>query len=81
LTNGLGYQCFFQSEVQIMMVIWIKCSTELKLHFTCFSLNVHSDVSVIYRHTASVAAGNHGIPVVVAGQFFGNASGMAPHSQ
>ncbi|WVZ26629.1 hypothetical protein V8G54_005173 [Vigna mungo] len=31
-------------------------------------------------HTASVAAGNHGIPVVVAGQFFGNASGMAPHS-
>ncbi|XP_017409283.1 subtilisin-like protease SBT2.2 isoform X2 [Vigna angularis] len=31
-------------------------------------------------HTASVAAGNHGIPVIVAGQFFGNASGMAPHS-
>ncbi|TKY60184.1 Subtilisin protease SBT2.5 [Spatholobus suberectus] len=31
-------------------------------------------------HTASVAAGNHGIPVVVAGQFFGNASGMAPRS-
>ncbi|ESW31604.1 hypothetical protein PHAVU_002G251800 [Phaseolus vulgaris] len=31
-------------------------------------------------HTASVAAGNHGIPVVVAGQVFGNASGMAPHS-
>ncbi|KAK7318709.1 hypothetical protein RJT34_03415 [Clitoria ternatea] len=31
-------------------------------------------------HTASVAAGNHGIPVVVAGHNFGNASGMAPHS-
>ncbi|XP_028233002.1 subtilisin-like protease SBT2.2 isoform X2 [Glycine soja] len=31
-------------------------------------------------HTASVAAGNHGIPVIVAGQVFGNASGMAPHS-
>ncbi|XP_041024834.1 subtilisin-like protease SBT2.2 [Juglans microcarpa x Juglans regia] len=31
-------------------------------------------------HTASVAAGNHGIPVVVAGHHFGNASGMAPHS-
>lgn len=31
-------------------------------------------------HTASVAAGNHGIPVVVAGHHFGNASGMAPHA-
>ncbi|GMY38179.1 subtilisin-like protease SBT2.2 [Fagus crenata] len=31
-------------------------------------------------HTASVAAGNHGIPVVVAGHHFGNASGMSPHS-
>ncbi|XP_022716491.1 subtilisin-like protease SBT2.2 isoform X1 [Durio zibethinus] len=31
-------------------------------------------------HTASVAAGNHGIPVVVAGHHFGNASGMAPRS-
>ncbi|KAI8535354.1 hypothetical protein RHMOL_Rhmol10G0167800 [Rhododendron molle] len=31
-------------------------------------------------HTASIAGGNHGIPVVVAGHHFGNASGMAPHS-
>ncbi|GJM93013.1 hypothetical protein PR202_ga09528 [Eleusine coracana subsp. coracana] len=31
-------------------------------------------------HTASIAAGNHGIPVVVAGHNFGNASGMAPHA-
>ncbi|PPS00632.1 hypothetical protein GOBAR_AA20044 [Gossypium barbadense] len=31
-------------------------------------------------HTASVAAGNHGIPVMVAGHYFGNASGMAPRS-
>ncbi|XVF75004.1 hypothetical protein PTKIN_Ptkin13bG0154500 [Pterospermum kingtungense] len=31
-------------------------------------------------HTASVAAGNHGIPVVVSGHNFGNASGMAPRS-
>lgn len=31
-------------------------------------------------HTASVASGNHGIPVVVAGHHFGNASGMAPRS-
>ncbi|KAK9750006.1 hypothetical protein RND81_02G165600 [Saponaria officinalis] len=31
-------------------------------------------------HTASIASGNHGIPVVVAGQLFGNASGMAPRS-
>ncbi|KAI9197999.1 hypothetical protein LWI28_008337 [Acer negundo] len=31
-------------------------------------------------HTASVAAGNHGIPVVVAGHNFGNASGMAPRA-
>ncbi|WCJ24412.1 Subtilase family protein [Euphorbia peplus] len=31
-------------------------------------------------HTASVAAGNHGIPVIVAGHHFGNASGMAPRS-
>ncbi|KDP34877.1 hypothetical protein JCGZ_09165 [Jatropha curcas] len=31
-------------------------------------------------HTASVAAGNHGIPVIVAGHHFGNASGMAPRA-
>lgn len=31
-------------------------------------------------HTASVAAGNHGVHVVVAGHQFGNASGMAPHA-
>ncbi|GLT76053.1 hypothetical protein SLA2020_477340 [Shorea laevis] len=31
-------------------------------------------------HTASVASGNHGVPVVVAGHCFGNASGMAPRS-
>ncbi|VFQ83349.1 unnamed protein product [Cuscuta campestris] len=31
-------------------------------------------------HTASIAAGNHGIHVVVAGQQFGNASGMAPRA-
>ncbi|XP_058102356.1 subtilisin-like protease SBT2.3 [Magnolia sinica] len=31
-------------------------------------------------HTASVAAGNHGIPVIVAGHRFGNASGMAPRA-
>ncbi|KAJ0016438.1 hypothetical protein Pint_11438 [Pistacia integerrima] len=31
-------------------------------------------------HTASVAAGNHGVPVVVAEHSFGNASGMAPRS-
>ncbi|WJX47422.1 hypothetical protein P8452_34114 [Trifolium repens] len=28
-------------------------------------------------NTASIAAGNHGIPVVIAGYYFGNASGMA----
>ncbi|KAM0951659.1 putative tripeptidyl-peptidase II [Dioscorea sansibarensis] len=31
-------------------------------------------------HTASIAAGNHGIPVVVSGHQFGNASGMAPRA-
>ncbi|KAL5222661.1 hypothetical protein ABZP36_027374 [Zizania latifolia] len=31
-------------------------------------------------HTASIAAGNHGIPVVVAGHHFGDASGMAPRA-
>ncbi|XP_050223650.1 subtilisin-like protease SBT2.3 [Mercurialis annua] len=31
-------------------------------------------------HTASVASGNHGISVIVAGHHFGNASGMAPRS-
>ncbi|KAL3654623.1 hypothetical protein CASFOL_001608 [Castilleja foliolosa] len=31
-------------------------------------------------HTAATAAGNHGIEVLVAGQCFGNASGMAPRS-
>ncbi|KAE8726734.1 putative ribose-5-phosphate isomerase-like isoform X1 [Hibiscus syriacus] len=34
----------------------------------------------LLMHTASVAAGNYGIPVVVAGHHFGNASGMAPRS-
>ncbi|KAF3786157.1 Subtilisin-like protease SBT2-2 [Nymphaea thermarum] len=32
-------------------------------------------------HTASIAAGNHGIPVIVASNHFGDASGMAPHAQ
>ncbi|XP_078436861.1 subtilase family protein [Wolffia australiana] len=31
-------------------------------------------------HTASIAAGNHGVPVVVAGHQFGKASGMAPRA-
>ncbi|KAI3926520.1 hypothetical protein MKW92_042342 [Papaver armeniacum] len=31
-------------------------------------------------HTASIAAGNHGIPVIVAGHHYGNASGMAPRA-
>ncbi|XP_077253288.1 subtilisin-like protease SBT2.2 isoform X3 [Tasmannia lanceolata] len=31
-------------------------------------------------HTASIAAGNHGVPVIVAGHHFGNASGMAPRA-
>ncbi|KAH0468866.1 hypothetical protein IEQ34_002098 [Dendrobium chrysotoxum] len=31
-------------------------------------------------HTASIAAGNHGVPVNVSGHHFGNASGMAPHA-
>ncbi|KAJ8477274.1 hypothetical protein OPV22_021001 [Ensete ventricosum] len=31
-------------------------------------------------HTTSIAAGNHGIPVIVSGHHFGNASGMAPHA-
>ncbi|XP_058071651.1 subtilisin-like protease SBT2.2 isoform X2 [Magnolia sinica] len=31
-------------------------------------------------HTASIAAGNHGIPVIVSGHHFGNASGMAPRA-
>ncbi|GMH27711.1 hypothetical protein Nepgr_029554 [Nepenthes gracilis] len=31
-------------------------------------------------HTASIASGNHGIPVIVSGHHFGNASGMAPRA-
>eukprot|EP01018_Ginkgo_biloba_P029561 Gb_20739 [translate_table: standard] len=31
-------------------------------------------------HTASIAAGNHGVPVIVDGHHFGNASGMAPRA-
>ncbi|CAM6074802.1 unnamed protein product [Sphagnum tenellum] len=32
-------------------------------------------------HTASTAAGNHGVPVIVNGVFYGNASGMAPRAR
>lgn len=35
----------------------------------------------IYRHTASIAAGNHGVPVIVSNYNFGNASGIAPRAQ
>ncbi|KAH9315504.1 hypothetical protein KI387_024131, partial [Taxus chinensis] len=31
-------------------------------------------------HIASIAAGNYGVPVIVAGHHFGNASGMAPRA-
>ncbi|KAK1325324.1 Subtilisin-like protease [Acorus calamus] len=31
-------------------------------------------------HTASIAAGNHGVPVIVAGHHYGNSSGMAPRA-
>ncbi|CAH2034553.1 unnamed protein product [Thlaspi arvense] len=31
-------------------------------------------------HTASIAAANHGVPVVVSGHHLGNASGMAPRA-
>ncbi|KAK1284100.1 Subtilisin-like protease SDD1 [Acorus calamus] len=31
-------------------------------------------------HTASIAAGNHGVPVIVSGHHYGNASGMAPRA-
>ncbi|RWV90242.1 hypothetical protein GW17_00047573, partial [Ensete ventricosum] len=42
----------------------------------------HLMVMVMERkHTTSIAAGNHGIPVIVSGHHFGNASGMAPHAQ
>ena len=39
------------------------------------------DPVLMYRHTASIAAGNHGVPVIVSGHRFGNASGMAPRAQ
>ncbi|CAH1448245.1 unnamed protein product [Lactuca virosa] len=32
-------------------------------------------------HTASTAAGNHGVPVVVKGSYYGRASGMAPRAR
>ncbi|KAL0352726.1 UNVERIFIED_CONTAM: Subtilisin-like protease SBT2.2 [Sesamum angustifolium] len=44
----------------------------------CFPLN--ENLAVEFMHTAAIAAGNHGIAVVVAGHHFGNASGMAPRS-
>ncbi|KAK1280250.1 Subtilisin-like protease [Acorus gramineus] len=31
-------------------------------------------------HTASIAAGNHGVPAIVAGHHYGNSSGMAPRA-
>ncbi|KAE8673423.1 Subtilase family protein isoform 3 [Hibiscus syriacus] len=50
-------------------------------HFLAFDHASPFDGDGHGTHTASVAAGNHGIPVVVAGNYFGNASGMAPRSQ
>ncbi len=35
----------------------------------------------VVSHTASTAAGNHGVPVIVNGAFYGNASGMAPRAR
>jgi hypothetical protein len=32
-------------------------------------------------HTSATAAGNYGVPVVVNGYFYGNASGMAPRAR
>jgi hypothetical protein len=36
---------------------------------------------VVDSHTASTAAGNHGVPVLVNGVFYGNASGIAPRAR
>ena len=38
-------------------------------------------ILIIYRHTASIAAGNHGVSAVVSGHNFGSASGIAPRAQ
>lgn len=38
-------------------------------------------VFVFCSHVASTAAGNHGVPVVVDGFFYGRASGMAPRAR
>lgn len=36
---------------------------------------------IVCSHVASTAAGNHGVPVVVDGFFYGRASGMAPRAR
>lgn len=53
-----------------------------------FFVRVFISVTVIkmhlvigFSHVASIAAGNAGVPVVVNGYFYGQASGMAPRAR
>lgn len=41
-------------------------------------LNLQYSICALVSHTASTAAGNHQVPVIVNGFNYGNASGMAP---
>lgn len=61
----------------------MSCSLYTNLSYTEFmyTMILFLRYVISYRHTAAIAAGNHGIEVVVAGHQFGNASGMAPRSQ
>uniref|UniRef100_A0A7N0UJT0 Subtilisin-like protease SBT2.4 n=1 Tax=Kalanchoe fedtschenkoi TaxID=63787 RepID=A0A7N0UJT0_KALFE len=47
------------------------------------SIDLLSPLDVVGHgsHVASVAAGNHGVPVIVNGYFYGRASGMAPRAR
>ena len=68
----------------IVLFVCISCDSMLcntvKIFIQFFRRRL-KNLILFFRHTASVAAGNHGIPVIVARHHFGNASGMAPRAQ
>ena len=73
----ISFRKIFLSTSMFFLTVGVVISSEqlfLQDYASPFDGNGHG------TYTASVAAGNHGIPVVVVGHHFGNAREMASHS-